>query len=63
MEIYFEEEIIYFDDDPLIYWKKKSEELPTLAALAKEYLGPTVTSRKKDFSQSQEIFILLEEIC
>ena len=26
-----------------MYWKKKSEELPTLNALAKEYLGPTVT--------------------
>ena len=37
VERYFEE-IILFDDDPLIYWKKKSEELPTLAALPKEYL-------------------------
>ena len=44
MERYFKEEIIHFDDDPLMYWKKKSEELPTLAALAKEYLGPAVTS-------------------
>ena len=44
VERYFEEEIIHFDDDPLMYWKKKSEELPTLAALAIKYLGPTATS-------------------
>ena len=41
VERYFEEEIIHFDDDPLMYWKKKSEELHSLAALAKEYMRPT----------------------
>ena len=44
MERYFEEEIIHFDHDPLMYWKKKSE-LSTLSASAKkEYLGLTATS-------------------
>ena len=32
----------------LTYWKKKSEELPILAALAKEYLRPTVASAPSD---------------
>ena len=44
VERYFEEEIMYFDDDPLMNCKKRAEELPTPAALAKEYLGPTATS-------------------
>ncbi|CAK8687950.1 unnamed protein product [Clavelina lepadiformis] len=35
---------MHFDEDPLMYWKKKSEELPTLATLAKDYLGLTATS-------------------
>ena len=62
MERYFEEEIIYFDEYLLMYWKKKSE-LPTLAALAKEYLGPTPTSTPSErLSQLQEISILLKEI-
>ena len=43
-ERYFEEKIVHFDDDSLMYLKKKSEKLPTLAALTTEYLGPTTTS-------------------
>ena len=43
VERYFEEEIIQFDEDPLMYWKKKSE-LPSLAALAKKYGGLTAAS-------------------
>ena len=35
VEIYFPEDILHFDEDPLTFWKKKSEELPTLAVLAK----------------------------
>ncbi|XP_076808523.1 zinc finger BED domain-containing protein 4-like [Clavelina lepadiformis] len=37
-------ETMHFDEDPLMYWKKKSEELPTLFTLAKDYLGLTATS-------------------
>ena len=44
IEIYFAEDILHFDEDPLTFWKKKSEELPTLAVLAKEFLGLTATS-------------------
>ena len=44
VEIYFAEDILQFDEDPLTFWKKKSEELPTLAVLAKEFLGLTTTS-------------------
>ena len=43
-EIYFAEDILHFDEDPLTFWKKKSEELPTLVVLAKEFLGLTATS-------------------
>ena len=39
VEIYFAEDILHFDEDPLTFWKKKSEELSTLAVLAKEFLG------------------------
>ena len=38
VEIYFAKDILHFDEDPLKFWKKKSEELPTLAVLAKEFL-------------------------
>ena len=44
IEFYFDEDILHFDEDPLIFRKKKSEELPTLAVLAKEFLGLTATS-------------------
>ena len=44
IEIYFAEDILHFDEDPLTFWKKKSEELPTLAVLAKEFLELTATS-------------------
>ena len=44
VEIYFAEDTLHFDEDPLTFWKKKSEELPTLAVLAKEFLGLTATS-------------------
>ena len=44
IEIYFAEDILHFDEDPLTFLKKKSEELSTLAVLAKEFLGLTATS-------------------
>ena len=44
VEIYFAEDILHFDEDLLMFWKKKSEELTTLAVLAKEFLGLTATS-------------------
>ena len=44
VEIYFAEDILHFDEDPLTFWKKISEELPTLAVLAKKFLGLTATS-------------------
>ena len=43
----------YFEEDPLMYWKKKLEELITLAALAKEYLGLTATS-----TSSERLFLI-----
>ena len=46
VEKYIEEETVDLDEDPLMYWKKKSKQLPTLAALAKEYLGLTATSAR-----------------
>ena len=48
VERYFEEVIIHFDDNALMYWKRKSKELSTLTALAKEYLGLTATSAKSE---------------
>ena len=44
VEIYFAEDILHFDEDPLTFWKKKLEELPTLAVLAKDFLELTATS-------------------
>ena len=44
VKIYFAEDILHFDKDPLTFWKKKLEELPTLAVLAKEFLGLAATS-------------------
>ena len=57
-DINFEEEIIHFDDDPLMYWKKKSEELSTFAALVKEYLGPAATS-----APSEILFSIAGNFC
>ena len=39
VQIYFAEDILHFDEDPLTFWKKKLEELPTLAMSTKEFLG------------------------
>jgi len=44
VDSYLGQEILHFDEDPLMYWKKKSEEFPTLPSLAKDYLGLTATS-------------------
>ncbi|XP_076819509.1 zinc finger BED domain-containing protein 4-like [Clavelina lepadiformis] len=44
VDSYLGVETMHFDEDPLMYWKKKSEELPTLATSAKDYLGLTATS-------------------
>jgi len=38
VERYLEEEIIHFGEDPLMKWKKKSEEFAILGALAMDYL-------------------------
>ena len=40
---YFED-IIQYHKDSLLYWKKNVKRLPTMAKLAKEFLGLTVTS-------------------
>ena len=37
VETYLKEDVIHFDDDPLMYWKERKGELPILAALAKDY--------------------------
>ena len=42
--MYFAKDILHFDEDPLTFWKKKSEELSTLAVLANVFLGLTATS-------------------
>jgi len=44
VQSYLEEDVMPFDEDPLLYWKRNKEKLPTLAKLAKEYLGLTATS-------------------
>ncbi|XP_076819504.1 zinc finger BED domain-containing protein 4-like [Clavelina lepadiformis] len=44
VDSYFGVETMHFNEDPLMYWKKKSQELPTLATLDKDYLGLTATS-------------------
>ena len=63
VQIYFAEDILHFDEDPLTFWKKKSEELPTLAMLAKEFLGlQQHLHLQKDYFQLQEISTLQKEI-
>ena len=44
VQSYFEEDIIPYHEDPLLYWKKNEKRLPTMAKLAKEFLGLTATS-------------------
>ena len=48
----------YFEEDPLMHWKKKSEKLPTLAVLGKEYLGLTATyaSSERRFSIAENFY-------
>jgi len=53
VDSYLAEDTMHFDEDPRMYWKKKSEKLPTLATLAKDYLGLTATS-----APSERIFSL-----
>lgn len=44
VDTYLKEDIIPFNEDPLLYWKNNAEKFPTLANLAKQYLGLTATS-------------------